>query len=118
LTQASAHHSAKVTPYGPVVQQLDLGTEGPIDYVNPFAYLYYLSSICHAFGDMLVGCMRGIEPLRLVIYISTRSVQATHCVLTKAAQPKPFIGVLRSGLNGCYTVLPLGCSSALCAHQS
>jgi len=69
LTQASTHHSAKVTPYGPVVQQLDLGTEGPIDYVNPFAYLYYLSSICHAFGDMLVGCMRGIEPLRLVIYI-------------------------------------------------
>ena len=39
ITQAASEHSSKQTPYGPVLQHLDLGVDGlrAWEYANPFA---------------------------------------------------------------------------------
>ena len=42
------------TPYGKLVQTLDLGiADGQIPFINPFALLFWMSCACVEFGDML-----------------------------------------------------------------
>ena len=61
-----------ITPYGSVVQRLNLGVEGTeyIDYVNIFAFLFHLCRISTRFAALLRMCVdaapRGI--LSLVIH--------------------------------------------------
>ena len=46
VQKASLDHARAITPYGRVVQTLDLGDEKCVrgwEYVNPFAWLYYIS---------------------------------------------------------------------------
>lgn len=70
LAEASTAHAKQDTIYGPIVQSVPLGIEGlpNWEYVNPFAYLYCMSSVCSAFSDMMKSvCVDG-QPLRIVIY--------------------------------------------------
>ena len=70
LTEASTAYANQDTIYGPVVQSVPLGIEGlpNWEYVNPFAYLYYMSSICSAFSDKIKSVCADGQPLRTVIF--------------------------------------------------
>ena len=70
ITEACSFHSKQETPYGPVVQRLELGLSGLkyLNVVNPFAYLYYLSTISQSFSELMHDCCKGGHPLRLIIY--------------------------------------------------
>ena len=70
LTNAAAGHANTHTPYGPLLQRMDLGIPGlaHLEYINPFAYLFYLSTISVSFAMMMkASCDLG-EPLRIIIY--------------------------------------------------
>ena len=72
VQHAIEHHSKATTPYGPLVQHVDLGTPQlrTWEYVNPFAFLYYLSSISLAFATLMSETVsRASSPLKMVIYI-------------------------------------------------
>ena len=69
--EALADHGRHVTPYGAVVKEIDLpgaadGEKTP--YVCPAAFLYYLCTLCAAFGNLLAGALDG-QPARLVFYV-------------------------------------------------
>jgi hypothetical protein len=69
---AIEHHSRTMTPFGTVIQSMDLGTEGLKDWqhINPLAYLYHLSSISKSFATMMKDCIKDpATPLRLILYI-------------------------------------------------
>ena len=70
LQLASEKHAKAVTPYGTVVQHLDLGSHLPLwDYVHPFAFLYHLSSLSQPFAEMLASMIDSApHGLRLVLY--------------------------------------------------
>ena len=72
LQNAMEADSKTETPYGTVVQTIQLDTdEGePIswEYCNPFALLYHLTSICHVFGDLVAQLHTPGTPMRIVIY--------------------------------------------------
>ena len=70
LTEAASGHSNVNTPYGPIVQFMELGIPGceHLEFVNPFAFLYYLSAISAGFAEMMKSiCVPG-RPLRIIIY--------------------------------------------------
>jgi len=52
---AVEQHASMNTPYGPVMQSMDLGAPAlrQWEYANPFAFLHYLTSISDRFGDMM-----------------------------------------------------------------
>ena len=72
LKKAAEHHSSQSTPYGKVVERLELDAPGLkyLDICNPFAFLYYLATISSSFAAMMADCaMRAAgRGLRLVIY--------------------------------------------------
>ena len=72
LQAASEHHASQMTPYGKVVERLELNMPGLkfLDICNPFAFLYYLATISTAFATMMVDCTARAagRGLRLVIY--------------------------------------------------
>ena len=55
LQNATVQHGRSVTPYGTVIQQVDLGIPGvePWEYCNPVAYLRYISTLNDAFGEVM-----------------------------------------------------------------
>jgi hypothetical protein len=71
LQNATTCHSSAVTPYGRVVQRMQL----PIDklpyweYINPLALMYYLSSVCAQFGNMMQASNTPGVPMKVIIYI-------------------------------------------------
>ena len=73
VENAVGEHARAKTPYGPVVQTMDLGVPGlrEWEYVSPFAYLHRLSSIGPAFASMMKDCIMKdpTAPLRLIVYI-------------------------------------------------
>ena len=72
VQRAIESHSRAKTPYGTVVQTMDLGTKElqRWEYVNPFAYLYHLTSISPPFAELMSECIgNGSKPLRLILYI-------------------------------------------------
>ena len=78
LQSAIEHHSHVSTPYGKVVQTMDLGIPElrKLEYVNPFAYLHYLSSISPAFADMMVASQQ--NPIVFVDYLCSHMTSPTH----------------------------------------
>ena len=71
----SAKKAANIkTPYGRVVQQLQIDTdefkEFNWDYVHPLALLYCLTERSSALGDIMIQCIGdGTKPLSVVIYL-------------------------------------------------
>ena len=72
LTKASTEHSNTHTPYGPLVQSMDIGVTTKDmkkwEFLNPFAFLYHMCSISPCFADIMRSvCIDG-QPLRIVIF--------------------------------------------------
>ena len=67
---ATEAHSKSKTPYGAVVQQVYLGLPDMAywEVCHPFAWLYYMTSISASFAALMMQCVDGARPLRLVIY--------------------------------------------------
>ena len=73
LTEASAHHARAHTPYGKVVQRVAIPmTTGPPlawEFINPFAFIWYLSTICCEFSEMMANAARNAgHKLRFLLY--------------------------------------------------
>ena len=73
LTKAAAHHARADTPYGKVVQSLAIPMKsGPTlawEFINPFAFIWYLSTICIQFSDMMANAARAAgHKLRFLLY--------------------------------------------------
>jgi hypothetical protein len=72
LQKASEHHSSQTTPYGKVVERMKLNATGLkyLDICNPFALLFYLSSMSVAFAALMTDAVAraGGRALRLIIY--------------------------------------------------
>ena len=68
---AVADHATASTPYGPVLQTMEL----PIPrlrrwaYIHPLALLYHLARISSAFGEMMQSVNVTGRPLRIIVYI-------------------------------------------------
>ncbi|CAK0812650.1 unnamed protein product, partial [Prorocentrum cordatum] len=54
---AAEMHGRARTPYGPVVQTLDVPGIGPREYAHPFASLHYMSTISEKFANMLPAAL-------------------------------------------------------------
>ena len=70
LTTMSTEHGNVDTPHGKVIQRVKLDAPGLkyFEYMNPFAFLYYLSSLSDSFSAMMRSiCGRG-DPLRVIIF--------------------------------------------------
>ncbi len=70
IAGASKDHCDFQTPYGKVVQELDLGPGlSKWEYCNPLAFIYYLSTISVAFSDMMRQSVADASTCRIVIYV-------------------------------------------------
>ena len=79
LTQASVDQAKVKTPYGPLIQSVEINAPKikHWEYISPFAWLYYLSTISPAFADMMRAHTIDGNRLRIVIY-SDGPVSYTH----------------------------------------
>lgn len=74
LREAAEHHAKQNTPYGKVVERIELNATKLrfLDIVNPFAFLWYLCKISYKFAELMYTCTQRAAsngfPLRLVIY--------------------------------------------------
>ena len=57
LQTAIEAHATSSTPYGSIVQTMDLGIKElrAWEFVNPFAYLHHLSSVSPRFAELMVS---------------------------------------------------------------
>lgn len=72
IQDVNEQHSKAQTPYGPVIQTMDLGIDGfhAWEFVSPFALLWHLCNISVAFkGLMTACCQKSNNVLRIVTYI-------------------------------------------------
>ena len=70
LQRAAIEHSRVHTHYGYVIQQLDLGHDDLRfwEYCNPFAWLYYISTLNNEFGQVMRDYLRPGRPMTIAIY--------------------------------------------------
>ena len=69
INKAMEDHAATETPYGRVVQKINLGGEvGWWEYIHPLAFLHHLTAISAALGSLLSSLVQPGEPLRIIIY--------------------------------------------------
>ena len=70
LTVAATAHGNVQTKYGTVIQKVKLDAKGVEywEYMNPFAFLCYCSSLSHSFASMMRSICDGVTPLRIIIY--------------------------------------------------
>ncbi len=69
LNAPSTTPASTQTPYGPLVQTIDLGSEKlpRWEYVNPFAWLYQMSAISVGFSEIMESiCVPG-QQLRILM---------------------------------------------------
>ena len=71
LQNATVQHGRSVTPYGTVIQQVDLGIKGigPWEYCNPLAYLRYISTLNNAFGEVMKSSIEHGKALTMILYM-------------------------------------------------
>ena len=71
LRLAQEQHAFATTPYGRVVQSIDLPFKNfrRWDYCHPWAFLYYLSSICVPFAEMMAVLVARVPTLAIILYI-------------------------------------------------
>ena len=70
ITQATFDQGKIKTPYGPLIQSLEINAAKckHWEYINPFAWLYYVSTISAAFANMMRDYTVDGNLLRIVIY--------------------------------------------------
>ena len=117
LALAQQEHCAAETPYGRVVQTMELPSDPPVkwSFAHPLALLYHLSVLNAAFGDLMATAMRPGRPLTLILYMDeitpgnplrpekSRTLQAIYWAFLEWPQyilqrvaAWPCFGVLRS----------------------
>ena len=117
LEDATVQHGRSVTPYGTVIQQVDLGIPGvgPWEYCNPLAYLRYISTLNNAFGEVMKSCIECGQALTMILYMDElcpgnlfrpekgRKLQGVYwCIqewpdwILKRSAMWPVLGVIRS----------------------
>ena len=116
LRLAGERHTTAKTPYGPVIQSLDLGPSlRAWEYCNPFAYLWYSCTLSPAFAAIMRDCCIDGRPCPLIIYVDevepgnpfrherTRTLQCVYWAFSNWPQwllqrtaAWPTFGVLRS----------------------
>ena len=71
LQEATVQHGREETPYGTVIQHVDLRIPGvaPWEYCNPLAYLRYISGLNNAFGEVMKSCIEPGKPLTIILYM-------------------------------------------------
>ena len=71
LEEATVAHGRMDTPYGKVIQQVDLRIPGvPLwDYCHPLAYLHYISGLNSAFGEIMQSCIEPGKPATVLLYM-------------------------------------------------
>ena len=71
LQNASVQHGNAVTPYGTVIQKVDLGIPGvePWEYCNPLAYLRFISTPNNACGEVMKSCIEYGQSLTIIMYL-------------------------------------------------
>lgn len=71
LEEATVQHGRQMTPYGTVIQQVDLRIPGigPWEYCNPLAYLRYISGLNDDFGEVMKSCIEPGKPLTVILYM-------------------------------------------------
>ena len=70
LVSATKEHGEQMTPYGTVIQRLQLTEEYDLDYVHPCAYLHYASTISDSFCRFINEVLDNAnsEPLDIIVY--------------------------------------------------
>ena len=62
LREAVEYHAKAMTPYGSVVQKIEVplinGKSMTWEIIHPFAFLYYLTSVCQGFAIMMNSCLQ------------------------------------------------------------
>ena len=71
LEEATVEHGRKDTPYGTVIQKVDLRIPGvPLwDFCHPLAYLRYISGLNSAFGEIMQSCIEPGKPATVILYM-------------------------------------------------
>jgi hypothetical protein len=133
LTKAKKMHSDLITPYGRVVQQMELESERmPLwEYCNPMALIWYLASLSSAFFDLMADTITDAvgNRLHVILYIDAvipgnplrhdkgRSLEAIYWAfaewpawLLARSGAWPIFGVLRTSIA---TALPGGISQLM-----
>lgn len=68
LSSAQRTHSNAQTPYGPLVQHVELPCHPKWEIIHPLALLHYLSTLCCAFATVMRDCVDVLKPLTLILY--------------------------------------------------
>ena len=119
LAEAVTDHATATTPYGPVMQSMDMPFRKlpKWSFVHPLALLYHLAAISTAFGAMMADSAVPGVPMRIIIYIDeicpgnplrpekARTLQAIYWALADWPQwllqrtaAWPCFGTIRSSL--------------------
>ena len=91
VTTAMEHHCETKTPNGTPMQIMRLSATVDWHYVNPFAQLFYLSSISPSLAKALDRALAQSDCLQIVMY-SDEFARATLCALTRVELCLRFIG--------------------------
>ncbi len=95
LERAAKEHTLQMTPYGRVVQTTSTVDTNDWQYCNPFAYLYYLSTLNDPFGLIMLQLREPGEAVTVVLYVDelqpgnpwrpekARQVQAVYCCIAE-----------------------------------
>ena len=106
-------HSKAVTPYGPIVQYMDLSCQRKWAFIHPLSLLYDLSTLCSMFAQSRIDCLHPNGAAHSNIVVSTRSALATPSAPRSLGLFKVSIGHSLGGPNGCSIALLRGRRSAL-----
>ena len=117
MAQSASEHANTNTPYGRVVQQIDLPVPDlpQWEYCNPLAYMYHVSTLSDDFCRVMTDCLQPQEPAHIILYIDevvpgnpfrpkrSRTIQCIYWMVEQwpewligRSAAWPILGVLRS----------------------
>ena len=120
LEEATVQHGREETPYGTVIQHVDLRIPGvaPWEYCNPLAYLRYISGLNNAFGEVMKSCIEPGKPLTIILYMDELCPGNPYRP-EREENSKASIGVSKNGQIGSSDDQPCGLSwASFCQRRS
>ena len=71
LQASTVEHAQARTPYGRLVESMSLGGGELHDwrFCNPFAWMWYMSTLSPMFGEVMRGCLLPGQPMTIVLYL-------------------------------------------------
>ena len=117
LQEATVLHGRQMTPYGTVIQQVDLRIPGIglWEYCHPLAYLRYISGLNDSFGEVMKSCIEPGKPLTVILYMD-ELCPGIPTDPTMEGNSKASIGVSDNGPIGSSDDRACGLSWALFCH--